>query len=258
MMIRKFWFAPLSALLLLCAVPVTQAEDSTACTLPGELVVEDASNDSGVQPGVGDQDFLDFQTLHLAEPASMPGKLVFTFKVRALSQTPPGLRWAVQFAASEPPPNGEEGWFVMMTTEMNASAIPSQAGTQPNFSYGTTGVQPPDAPTGIRLFTVVGELAEGSGFNADGTITLVLEKSVIGNLPAGGFIENIFPIVRTITTPNGNSFDQAPGTGFYELIGNESCSSGKSGILGAGALSPLALLVLAGLGALGLRRHSRR
>ncbi len=222
------------------------AQDNNACALPGELVVEDASNDSGAQPGVGDQDFLDFQTLHIAEPASMPGKQVFTFKVRALPQTPPGLRWAVQFATATPPPDGGEGWFVMMTTEEGA----------PQFVYGTTGVQPPDAPTGVRLFTVAGDLDDGSGFNADGTITLVLDKSAIDNPPAGSFIENIFPIVRTLTTPNGNSFDQAPGTGFYELIGNESCASGKAGILSAGALPAGALLILAGLMGLRLRQRS--
>jgi hypothetical protein len=236
MNLSKFRLLTLAAGLALLAAPAANAQ--TTCTLPGELVVEDASNDSGAQPGVGDQDFLDFQTLHLAEPA--PGKLVFTFKVGALSETPPGLRWAVQFNAPEPPPDGGEGWFVMMTTL--AADDPGNIQSAPRFVYGTTGVQPPDAPTGIRLFTVAGDLAEGSGFNADGTITLVLDKSAIGNLPAGGFIENIFPIVRTITTPNGNSFDQAPGTGFYELIGDEGCSSGKSGILGAGAL-PMSLLL---------------
>lgn len=231
-MFRKAILFTLSATLA-CTGAIAQ-DSSAACTLPGELVVEDESNDSGVQPGVGDQAFLDLQTLHMAEPESMPGTLVFTFKVRGLSQLPPGVRWAVQFATPTPPANGGEGWFVMMTT--------LDDGPQPHFVYGTTGVQPPDAPTGIRLFSVLGDLSSGSGFKADGTITLVLEKAALGELPAGAFIENVFPIVRTLTTPGGNSFDQAPSNGFYEVIGDEACGESKSGLLAAGAL-PLALLL---------------
>ena len=241
---RKLWLLPLSAALMVSTV---LAQDNSACTLPGERVVEDESNDSGAQPGVGDQAFLDLQTLHMAEPESMPGTLVFTFKVRGLSQLPPGVRWAVLFATPTPPANGGEGWFVMMTT--------LDDGPNPHFVYGTTGVQPPDAPTGVRLFSVLGNLSSGSGFNADGTITLVLEKAVLGALPAGAFIENVFPIVRTLVTPNGNSFDQAPGTGFYEVIGDEACGESKSGLLGAGAL-PLTLLLPFGLLALRRRRLS--
>jgi hypothetical protein len=66
---------------------------------------------------------------------------------------------------------------------------------------------------------------------------------------------NILPTVRLMTptadaagaTTNGRNetiLDEVPGSGFYDVVGNESCGSGKSGLLGAGALSPFALFLL--------------
>jgi len=232
------------------AAPVA-AQDEDPCALPGVLVVEDAGNDSGVQPGVGDQDFLDLQTLHMAEPADLPGKLVFTMKMRGLSQTPPGVRWAVQFTGPATPAATDEGWFVMMSTLL-ADDAGNVAGA-PRFLYGTTGVTSV-AVTGVRTYTVLGELAEGSGFDADGTITLIADKAAMGNPQPGVFLDPVFPVIRTIVTPNGNTFDQGP-NGFYEVTGG-SCEEEKS-VLGVtvGALPPglLAMFALAALA--GLRRR---
>lgn len=235
---------------LALALPLgaTAAGDPASCTLPGTLVMEDASDDSGVQPGTGDQDFLDLQSLSIAEPVTLPGKLVFTFKVRGLSQTPPGVRWAVQFGAPTIAA-GSEGWFVMMSTL--PADDPSGTGA-PQFLYGTTGITSLVA-TGVRTYTVLGPL-EGSGYDADGTITLVLDKTAIGNPQPGEALDPVFPVVRTLVTPNGISFDES-GNGYYEVLDPEICA-GKSALPQGGALPAGGLLLLC-VGAIVRRRVNR-
>lgn len=232
----------------LAAVTPAAAQES-ACTAPGLLVVEDAGNDAVV-----DQDFFDLQTVHIAEPADMPGRLVFTMKMRGLSQTPPGVRWAIQFTGPATPTAGAEGWFVMMSTLL--ADDPSNVAGAPRFLYGTTGVTSV-AVTGVRTYSVLGDLAEGSGFDADGTITLVADKAAIGNPHPGDFIDPIFPVIRTIVTPNGQTFDEGP-NGFYEVTGGV-CDGDEAKVLGitVGALSSGAGLGLLGLAALGALRRRR-
>ena len=73
-------------------LPVTPRLEATgACTLPGVTAITDP---------VGDEaDTLqqhDITSVSVAEPDSLPGKLVFTIKVVNLSTIPPGWRWAVR------------------------------------------------------------------------------------------------------------------------------------------------------------------
>lgn len=237
--------ALLSLFALAFAAPAVAQE--SACVVPGILVVEDGANDAVV-----DQDFFDLQTVHIAEPVDMPGKLVFTMKMRGLSQTPPGVRWAIQFAGPATPGATDEGWFVMMSTLL--ADDPSNAAGAPRFLYGTTGITSV-AVTGVRTYTVLGDLAEGSGFAADGTITLIADKAAIGNPHPGDFIDPIFPVIRTVVTPNGQTFDQGP-NGFYEVTGGV-CDDEEEKLLGVtvGAL-PTFVLALYGLAALVRRRRA--
>jgi len=233
-------------------VAAATAQDDS-CTLPGVMVIEDASGDS-----VDGNGFSDLQSLHMAEPASMPGKLVFTYKVGDLSTVPPSMGWIVRFQTDSPPTNGDEDYFVAM--------LASPQGTY--FVHGTDGFSL-GAPAGEpRQFRIAGDLDAGSAFAADGTITLILDKSAVPGLVPGLAAYNILPTVRLMTPPespapfttngdNATILDDALGSGYYDVVGHESCEDGKS-VLGVtvGAL-PAATLGLLALAAFAPRRRRR-
>lgn len=248
MSIRK---TTLTAAALLAASAAFAADEQ--CSVPGMLVLEDATGDSGSTTPGGvvplPHPSIDIVSLHMAEPASAAGKLVFTYKIAELAQVPPAVAYIVRLSTDLPPASGDEDYFVGM--------MPGASG--PVFVHGTT------APIGApRFFNVEGDLDPASNYAADGTITLVLDKAAIPGLDAGMSVYNILPTVRAMTPTmdtaetgtngnNGTILDDVPGSGFYDLTGNEACE-GKSGLeqVLAGALSPLFLLPLL---LLGLRRR---
>ena len=186
----------------LASNPVTLAvgkrEEATgACEQPGVTAVSDPAGD----PSDG-QPFHDITSVSLAEPEDKPGKLVFTIKVADLKTIPPGWRWAARFSAPQRPPDAvwgaTEDWFVSMTTS---------DGPAPTFTYGTTGVPAVNGTTTSRIFTTLGQLDAASGAAPDGTITLVLPKSAIGNPQPGQAVTGILGSVRA-TVPSA-----LPGTG---------------------------------------------
>lgn len=226
------------AALLALAAPAAPAQQNS-CAVPGVTIDEDEAGDS-----VDGNDFSDILSFSGAETPEREGRIVFTLKMAGLSQVPPGLRWVARFSLPTPPPNGDEDWFLGMTTEDNPT---------PRFVYGTTGVKPAGAPAGARLFTVLGDLAEGSGYDADGTITLIVDKAALGNPAPGTVIVPVDEFVRTVVTPQNNGIlDEGTGTGFYEVRGTADCTADKSGLsaLFAGGLAPGLLLALAGFAAL--------
>ncbi len=254
-MIRK-----LSPLALSAAFAFTSAfaQDNAACTLPGELVIEDAAGDDLLAPT--GQGFGDIHTLHMAEPGG-GNTLVFTYKMADLAVMPPNTLWTVIFVTDVPPTTGTE-YFVAMLTDPAGAA---------HLVHGTVSPADPSQPA-VRIFTPAGPLEAASNFNPDGTITLALDKLQVGGLAPGGFVYGFIPVTHRITPTDGTqpftygirglnagvtaAYDDA-GDGIYEVVGSEACG-GKAGILGVGAFSPLALLLLAGLATPGLRRRSVR
>lgn len=223
------------------------------CTLPGVAVVEDASNDS-----VDTQGYSDLQALHLAEPASMPNKLVFTYKVRDLATLPPSFGWIVRFQTDSAPTNGDEDYFVAMLNSPRGTYFVH--GTD-GFSFGLPAGEP-------RQFRIAGALDGASTFAADGTITLVLDKSAVPAITPGLAVFNILATTRVMTPPeppapfttnadNATILDDALGAGYYDVVGNESCGEEKS-VLGVaiGAL-PSATLGLLAFAAFAPRRRRR-
>lgn len=181
-----------------------RVELTGACTQPGVTALLDPAGDS-----TNTLQQHDITSVSLAEPQDMSGKLVFTLKVMNLSSVPPGWRWAVRFGAPQKPPTitglgAQEDWFVSMVTSDGAA---------PTFTYGSTGVPTVTAPSPVgskttsRVFSTIGPLDAASKANADGTITLVLPKSAIGNPAPGEFITGILGSVRA-TIPSA-----LPGTG---------------------------------------------
>lgn len=195
-------------------VPLTIAprvEPTGACLLPGVQVVVDPVGDAS-----DTQAQHDITSVSISEPDDLAGKLVFTIKVVNLSAPVlPDWRFAVRFGTPNAPPpdpilGAQEDWYV------------SYASGIEEFSYGTTGV-PQNAPG--RVFTKLGNLDPASHIDPDGTITLVLPKSAIGNPTPGQGITSVFGSVRAYG-PTGGTNETIPdstGTGSYALRSSTLC-----------------------------------
>lgn len=180
-----------------------------ACVLPGQKVLDDPLGD--------ESDTLpqhDITSVSMAEPQQLNGKLVFTIKVQNLQTPIPNWRYAVRFGAPLHPPDAtgvgpQDDWFVSYVSGTN------------EFTYGTTGV----AQGAARAFTTIGTLDPASKVDPDGTITLVLPKSAIGNPKPGDAITSIFGSVR-LNGPTGGTNETIPdstGTGSYALRSADLC-----------------------------------
>ena len=158
----------------------------------------------------------------MSEPDSLPGKIVFSLKVANLSTIPSGWRWAVRFGAPQKPPDdpvvGRPGGLVRVDGHLRWSC----ARVHLWLDGSIPGRQP-------RVHDM-GNLDAASNANADGTITLVLPKSAIGNPTAGQAITSVFGSVR-LTLPSvlpgtGGTNETIPdstGTGSYQLRASNLC-----------------------------------
>jgi hypothetical protein len=174
-------------------------EATGACQTPGVTVISDpAADESDGQPSH------DITSVSMAEPEALSGKLVFTMKVANLQTIPPGWRWAVRFGVNKggiqqtPPTDATGGpsddYFVSMVTS---------DGVAPTFTWGVTSV--PQGAT--RVFTTKGSLDGASKVEANGTITMVISKSLINSPGPGDLINNMLGSVRA-TAPS-----TVPGSG---------------------------------------------
>ncbi len=204
-----------------------RVESTGACMLPGVQVLVDPTGDAS-----DTQAAHDITSVSMSEPEALSGKLVFTIKVADLASVPPGWRWAVRFGAPQAPPahpviGPQEDWFVSMVTSDGAA---------PTFTYGSTGV----FQGASRVFVTLGNLDPASAVNADGSISLVLPKSAIGNPGPGQAISSIFGSVRA-TVPSA-----VPGTGGTNETIPDSTGTGSYALRPANLClpntAPLALL----------------
>lgn len=178
-------------------------EPNGACVLPGVQVITDAAGDTQV----GGQPQHDITSVSIAElkdndVTGAANSVEFGIKVHDLATVPSGFRWAVRFSVQgvTPPPDfqgaASEDFFVAMT---------STDGAAPTFTWGVTSV----FQGASRVFTTIGDLDAASAYAADGTITLVIHKSDIGNPPPGRAIFNILGSCRV----TGTSIPGFPNTG---------------------------------------------
>jgi hypothetical protein len=180
-----------------------------ACDQPGLTILTDPPNDEiDMVPGH------DVQSLRISEPfAFAPNKVVFTLKMQSLATVPPDTRWPVTFNA----PNGTN-----YTVRMTNSPVDGATTTAPIFQVGrTTSTTPPPAEPFVAADAA-------SKFNADGTITIVVPRSAIGNPAVGqnltGFLTRIaVNLVGATITPDNMPGSLAP-TGSYTIVGNASCA----------------------------------
>jgi len=198
-------------------VSVVAGAVQSACVLPGITVITDPTGD---QTGAPANSELDIQSLSLAEPwlNSCSNQLVFTLKVADLNVVPPQARWTIFFSRA----NGTE-YFVAM--ESNGTGNP----TGVDFIYGHT----TPGTGGVRQLTTDGAADAGSGFTADGTITIVLSLAKL--------TFNLTPPPATLPPPapgdafgNINAITQqtvgvllvtmdSTGSNGYTLAGNRAC-----------------------------------
>jgi hypothetical protein len=176
-------------------------EATGACSAPGVELLTDPVGDNS--------DHItqhDITSVSIVEPldnatTGAASKIYFIIKVADMTAPiEPGWRWSVRFnVPGFPPPDHaelgpQEDWHVSMDTS---------DGPTPVFTYGTTGVFQDAA----RFFVTVGNLEPESNVAADGTITLVLSKSVFPNIQPGQAINVTLASVRA-TVPSS-----IPGTG---------------------------------------------
>jgi PKD repeat protein len=135
-----------------------------ACTEPGVTILTDPIGD--VNPQTGNANADDLERLSVAEPRSLPGKVVFTLKMARLTEVPDGRSWNA-LLRSGPDVNVGTDHVVRMST------FPTGP---PQFSVGAPG------STTVNPVVNPGTPADpASSFNADGTIRIVVSKSQIGD-----------------------------------------------------------------------------
>lgn len=200
-----------------------------ACSLPGHRVNADPTGDAKV-PGDG----YDLISLDVAEPAAMPGKLVFTIRVKSLASLPPDAMYYVDFIT----PSGDQYFAAMLN---------DQDGVR--FVYGF----------GAIPYQELGPLDAASHYDAAGSITVIVDRSAFGLKP-GDLLTRVYAAVKTAPL-NGPNLDTTQLDRTYVLAVAGQCASvpgSKSRGMGeppvfAGPMAPQALLVL--IGALIARRR---
>jgi PKD repeat protein len=172
------------------------------CQVPGVQVLSDPTGD-GFGAGVPSaQPPFDIQSVSIAEPFNVGAdKLVFTIKMKDLSVLPPATTWPVQFNA----PNGNT-YVVEMSTTTGGTPTLNDA----IFQYG------PDGGT----FSTADPL---SGFSADGTITIVVPRSGVGNPAIGEKLSAFLMRVEAVAITPDNCPDSLTPAGSYTIVGNASC-----------------------------------
>jgi hypothetical protein len=198
------------------AVPVViPAPDP--CTPPGITILTDPAGDLITPIGVTTYPGYDLRSLSIGEPYTLTDKLVFTVKVESLMTVPPSARWPVQFRLASDPAN--LGRWVDMASDATGAVT---------FNYGTF-----DSTGGAYAApnTTVGQADAESNFNADGTITLVLSRSKIGNPAPGGILQGFLIRVRiqNTITPDNMPSGLAP-DGVYVIKGNAFCKPNSAPI----------------------------
>jgi hypothetical protein len=178
----------------------------------GIPVLTDPAGDLIVATGTTSYPGYDLRSLTISEPfgPNFTDKLVFEIKTQGLGTVPPSARWPIQFVI---PGEGTVGHFVDMRSDVTG-AVSFKYGTFVNTAgaYGNT-------------FTVVGDADAESTYDPNGTITIVVSRSKIGNPAPGTNLQGF--LIRVRIDPAGVTPDNMPDSlapsGVYTIVGNEAC-----------------------------------
>jgi PKD repeat protein len=200
-------------------LPITVTGTPPGCIAPGELVV---TSPPGVNPGTQGMDIGngtdDLTAGYVGEPGTLTDQLVVTLKVNNLSMLLPSTLWIMAFNVSGDSTN----YYMAMVTDASGT---------PSYEYGTVGAFSA-VVEGFLTYDKVGALDAASGYNADGTITLILDKSALG-ITTGKTLTGLQAKVRvgTPATPGGvlpagagESQDITDTSMQYVVVGNNVCA----------------------------------
>ena len=175
------------------------------CKVPGVTILTDAIGDA-----TGGQPEHDIVKLSIAEPATLgPGKIMFILKMVSLASPSPNTTWPIQFVA----PNGTD-----LAIRMNTNAAGQVFFTVASGANDTNPILNPGTPAD-----------PASGFDADGTIRIVVARSAIGNPAVGQNLTKFLVRIRleggaVALTPD-NMPDSLARSGTYTIKGSENCAA---------------------------------
>ena len=203
---------------------VTSKPAGSSCSAPGIRLVEDASDDQIGGPLEPD---MDIEWVAIGEPFFADGsrKLVFTLKVKNLTSLKPNRMWRILWSYPDAPvpPNPSSTafvgrYYIGMNTD-SAGAATFEYGIAQNLTAVVINASPAER---------FGAADEGSGFNADGTITLVIPADKVGGPHAGDLIGALvarsYPVAQDITLRGDTASDVASMGNTYAVVGNGSCA----------------------------------
>lgn len=202
----------------------TSKPAGSSCSLPGIRVLDDAAGDQIGGPLEPD---MDIEWVSIGEPFFADGsrKLVFTLKVKNLALLKPNRMWRILWSYPDAPVAGNPSstsfvgrYYIGMNTD-NAGAATFEYGIAQNLSAVVANASPAER---------FGAADDGSGFNADGTITLVISADKVGGPKAGDLIGALvarsYPVAQDITLRGDSASDVASLGNTYALAGNASCA----------------------------------
>ncbi len=183
--------------------PTPPAPPEDPCTFPGIRILSDATGDA-----TGGNPAHDVQWLSIAEPKAIgAGNIEFVLKMASLQSVPTDTTWPIVFKT----PDGTDRFVRMMS---------GATGTI-TFGYGS------DASGGI--LSSASPADPQSNYSPDGTIRIVVARSVLGNVQPGSNLTDFLVRIRVeggavALTPD-NMPDSLARTGSYTVKGNENCST---------------------------------
>jgi len=143
---------------------------------------------------------LAIDSIAVGEPTGTTN-LLFKMKVTKLDSVPTSSRWRIvwnSYAAQTYDPAAEQ-FYVGMRTDENGNVT---------FEYGTVATVVVGLVIGVPTETKIGDLP-GSSFNADGTITLIVPKSAVGNPQPGDLLGAVNGRTFTGDTPETQDLERS-------------------------------------------------
>ncbi len=200
------------------------------CELPGITVLTDKANDVLQANNPAPTPFYDARSLAVSQPYFENGdyKLVFTLKMQSLAQQPAGALWPIRFCSPAVPDCTDTNAAISATNKYFTVQMSTMSSAMPVFQI----LQPNNTDTTRR--TIAADAT--SGFNTDGTITIVVNATDIGLTAEGAGSEQLSKfltrIVAGAVTPD-NMPDSLAGSGQIDTTPLDQCAPN---------IPPLALL----------------
>lgn len=157
--------------------------------------------------------------LAAGEPAFADGvsRLQLTMKVATLNPLPPDSQWRIQWTTPSSP---GYSWYVGMNSDAQGHAT---------FEYGqfaTTSA----VVVGLGTFTPMGVPDFGS-YTPDGTITIAVPTSVVGNPLPGDLLGNVTGKTYLVTGAASRQALDAQSGGSYLVMGNAFCAPAATTVI---------------------------